>query len=536
MVAQGKCRLVVVGALGAAGLLACVLAAIAVWRGSSVGARRYADLEGLDDDSSSTELDGDAESRIVAFCSDCHPMPSANGFPRQRWHHEVRKGYEYYARSGRNDLDPPPMHLTLTYFRSRAPKELAFPSPEDAPTDLRATFAVENLDWDRRADVGPAIACLRWSRIDADGAPLLLACDMRDGSVAAVDLRSARARPRVLARLSQPCHVEPSDLDGNGTIDLVVADLGSFSAVDHDRGRVVWLRRPVAAGSFEEVVLASGLGRVADARPADFDADGDLDLIVAEFGHYRTGGIHLLRNVAAAGESPHFERQEIDPRPGTIHLPVHDFNHDGRPDFVALVSQEYEAVDLFVNQGDAAFNRCNLWAGPDLTFGSSGIELADLDQDGDLDVLYTNGDTFDNSCANASHGVQWLENLGDLRFAYHRLADLTGAYRALAGDVDLDGDLDVIVVAWLPRQIKPHSLRSAPLATVLCMEQTSPRCFVRHTLKTGLPRYATLEMADFDNDGDIDFAVGAQQDLQEKSPPTVPPIAVWWNQVISAAE
>ena len=536
MVAKRKYRLVGVGTLGVTGFLACVIVILAVWRGSSSGARRYRHLQRLDDDLSSAALDGDTESRIVAFCADCHAMPSADGFPRERWHYEVRKGYEFYARSGRNDLEPPPMHLTLTYFRSRAPEHLAFPAPEEAQTDLRATFTVEQLDWDRNADVRPAIACLRWSRIDADGAPVLLACDMRDGSVAAVDLRSERAHPRVLARLSQPCHVEPCDLDGNGAIDLVIADLGSFSAVDHDRGRVVWLRRREAVVSFEEVVLASGLGRVADVRPADFDADGDLDLIVAEFGHYHTGGIFLLRNVAAAGESPRFESQELDPRPGTIHLPVHDFNRDGRPDFVALVSQEYECVDLFVNQGDAKFNLSNLWAGPDLTFGSSGIELADMDQDGDLDILYTNGDTFDNSYANPSHGVQWLENLGNLQFAYHRLADVPGAYRALAGDMDLDGDLDIIVAAWLPQQVRPLNLRAAPLASILCLEQTSRGCFVRHTLEAGPPRYAALEMADFDNDGDLDFAAGSQMDLQGTSLPGVSPIAVWWNQVIPAAE
>ena len=349
MVAKRKYRLVGVWTLGVTGFLACVIVILAVWRGSSSGARRYRHLQRLDDDLSSAALDGDTESRIVAFCADCHAMPSADGFPRQRWHY-------------------------------------------------------------------------------------------------------------------------------------------------------------------------------------------DLDLIVAEFGHYHTGGIFLLRNVAAAGESPRFESQELDPRPGTIHLPVHDFNRDGRPDFVALVSQEYECVDLFVNQGDAKFNLSNLWAGPDLTFGSSGIELADMDQDGDLDILYTNGDTFDNSYANPSHGVQWLENLGDLQFAYHRLADVPGAYRALAGDMDLDGDSDIIVAAWLPQQVRPLNLRAAPLASILCLEQTSPGRFVRHTLETGSPRHATLEMADFDNDGDLDFAAGSQLDLQGTSLPGVSPIAVWWNQVIPAAE
>ncbi len=502
-----------------------------VTRGSS----RHEDVDLAGGDWASTTLDGKAEARIVAFCSDCHALPAADAFPRDRWHREVQRGYEFYARSGRNDLDPPPMEWTVAYYRARAPQRLVFPPTVEAAGELAATFSQEELPLDAGADARPEIAHLRWAKLDPDRSPLLLVCDMRFGYVAAADLGEPRPQPRVLARLGNPCHIEPCDLDEDGLTDLVVADLGSFRPADHDRGRVVWLRRQQSAGPMEEIVLVSGLGRVADAQPADFDADGDLDLIVAEFGHYRTGKILLLRNEAPDGESPRFEPETIDSRPGTIHVPVHDFNGDGYADFVALVSQEAEAVDLFINltglshnrQGgvpraevtgsvrssgdgpeDGRFQLHNLWAGPDLTFGSSGIQLVDLDQDGDMDVLYTNGDAWDNWYLEPSHGIQWLENRGGLTFAYHRLADMPGAYRALAGDIDLDGDLDILTVAWFPTPVKPPEVVAEPPVSILCLEQTEPGVFVRHTLETGSPYYATLEMADFDGDGDLDFAVG----------------------------
>lgn len=536
MVGDRKYRPILAGTLAIAAFLACAIVALVVWQVSSSGGKRHPYLQDPRDDSSPVALDSETESRITAFCGDCHAMPRAESFPRDRWHHEVRKGYEYYARSRRSDLDPPPIHQTIAYFRSRAPKRLVFAEPGEAQTGLSATFTVERLNWGRNADVQPGISYLRWSRLYGDDNPVLLACDMRDGNIAAVDLRDREPHPEVLARLSQPCHAEPCDLDRNGTIDLVVADLGSFCAVDHQRGRVVWLRRQEAGDSFEEVVLASGLGRVADVRPADLDGDGDLDLIGAEFGHYLTGSIFLLRNVAGRGERPRFELDEIDPRPGTIHVPLHDFDRDGRLDFMALVSQEFECLDLFVNQGNAQFNPYTIWAAPDLTFGSSGIELVDMDQDGDMDILYTNGDTFDNLYANPSHGVQWLENLGGLQFAYHRLTDMPGAYRALAGDVDLDGDLDVVVVAWLPQQVKPPSLREAPLTSILCLEQTSRGSFARHTLEAGSPHHAALELADFDGDGDLDFATGFHPGLDAARSPSMPHVAVWWNQVIPTDE
>jgi hypothetical protein len=61
-----------------------------------------------------------------------------------------------------------------------------------------------------------------------------------------------------------------------------------------------------------------------------------------------------------------------------------------------------------------------------------------LDQDGDLDILYTNGDAFDYipSLPRPWHGVQWLENLGGLEFTYHRLAAFDGAYLTDRGSHD----------------------------------------------------------------------------------------------------
>ncbi len=535
MVGERKHRLLRVGALGIAGFLASVIAIFVVWRASSNGAKRDRYLHLLHDNRLPLTLDRDTESRIVAFCGDCHATPRAESFPRDRWHYGVKKGYEFYARSGRTDLDPPPLHLTIDYFRSRAPEQPVFPEPEEAETELHASFTLEKLPLDRNAEFLPEISHLRWTRLGPDEDSVLLACDMRIGYVAAVDLRDPRPRLRVLAELDNPCHVEPCDLDGDQAIDLVVADQGGYRPYDHHRGRVVWLRRQDEEDSFEEIVLASGLARAVDVRPADFDADGDLDLIVAEFGWYRAGGIVLLRNVAAPGERPLFERDELDRRPGTIHVPVHDFNHDGRPDFAALVSQEYECVDVFINRGDAPFNQYTLWAGPDLTFGSSGIELVDLDQDGDMDVLYTNGDAWDNNYANPSHGVQWLENRGRLEFAYHRLTDMPGACRALPGDIDLDGDLDIVAVAWLPPDVKPASVAATSLGSILCLEQTEPGVFVRHTLEKGSPYYATLELADFDNDGDLDFAVATGPHVASTRQESYW-LAVWWNQVASTRE
>ncbi|MCR4412624.1 MAG: VCBS repeat-containing protein, partial [Thermoguttaceae bacterium] len=232
-------------------------------------------------------LDEETVAQIREFCGDCHAVPSPESFHRNAWTEEVAMGYDFYARSGRTDLVAPPMDRTVAYFRARAPEHITYPTPPEATKPFAATFAVERLSPGGPSRLLPAIADLRWCRLRAEGQPVLVACDM-NGAVVALDVLQRRQGVETLAMLRNPCHVEPCDLDADGLVDLVVADLGSFQAADHDRGRVVWLRQN-RAGHFDEVVVAAGLGRVDDVRPADFDADGDTDLLVADFGFHRTG-------------------------------------------------------------------------------------------------------------------------------------------------------------------------------------------------------------------------------------------------------
>src|SRR5439155_3141903 len=159
---------------------------------------------------------------------------------------------------------------------------------------------------------------------------------------------------RVLAKLPVPAHAEVIDLDGDGNLDLIVACLGSFEPTDSRTGSVVWLRGS-ADGAFTAIPLLEGLGRVADVQAADFNRDGKLDLVVAVFGWRKTGEVLYLENRTTDWSRPEFVPTPIDDRHGAIHVPVVDLNRDGRPDFVALISQEHETVVAYVNQGDGTF-------------------------------------------------------------------------------------------------------------------------------------------------------------------------------------
>ena len=95
----------------------------------------------------------------------------------------------------------------------------------------------------------------------------------------------------------------------------------------------------------------------------------------------------------------------LDPRPGAINVPFVDVDGDGRLDLVVLLSQHHETVVAYLNDGEGGFEPKTIFEAPRPDWGSSGIEVTDLDGDGDPDVVLVSGDTLDTFVLKPHQGV-----------------------------------------------------------------------------------------------------------------------------------
>jgi hypothetical protein len=370
------------------------------------------------------------------------------------------------------------------------------PPAEGPPTTFFTATAVGDPI---RGEERPRIAAVAIADLDRDGLVDVLACDALRNRVSWIRQSPKGVYTEVpVADIAAPAHVEAIDFDRDGDLDLVIAALGVLMPNNNRVGSVIVLEND-GRQHFTPHVLADHIARVADARAADFDGDGDLDVAVAGFG-YDDGETSWLENMGGW----RFAQHVLLRLSGPINAIAADINGDHFTDIVALVSQEWEEIWAFVNDGRGRFTQKMIWGSTNQDFGSSWISLADMNKDGTLDIVYSNGDAFDYAPPNSRpwQGVQWLENKGNLQFLFHRIADLQGASSPQAADVDGDGDLDLVVVSANSDWNDP----TAP--SLLWLENNGRMEFTKHRIASSPTHLITLAIGDLDGDGKPDLVTG----------------------------
>jgi hypothetical protein len=237
--------------------------------------------------------------------------------------------------------------------------------------------------------------------------------------------------------------VAAGDIDSDGDLDLFAPDAwGGPDALLINDGK----------GTFTNEIaqrLSSSHSRAGSARFADVDADGDLDLLVGDWGTNPPQGawsVHLFLNSGTGTFTPADARlPSTAGADGTGPVDLDLVDADGDFDLDLLIDAHNGNAQLWLNDGSGTFTD----ASAQLANQPSGLHynpaVCDVDGDGDLDVWIDNGATGMNE--------QLLINSGNGTFTDQTAIRVTGNSSGADDnglaclDVDGDGDLDVAIAS-----------------------------------------------------------------------------------------
>ena len=246
---------------------------------------------------------------------------------------------------------------------------------------------------------------------------------------------------------SEGSSVQAADIDGDGDQD-VVSTMTSGRVSWHENLGASWAEHAIDSHTFN-----------FDSIPVDLDRDGDIDVV-------NTGaeGARWYANVNGDG-SAWSAAQLIGSLGGNIRrLGGGDLDGDGDFD-VVLVSPDLDTVEWYENtSGDgSAWIERTISTSAD---GVWGVAVADLDADGDLDVVSSslNSDEIVVHENAAGDGSVWTGRLVSV------LAD--SPYGLAVGDIDGDGRVDLasnsrddFEVAWYPNRGGQYGFSGTDIST-----------------------------------------------------------------------
>jgi hypothetical protein len=249
----------------------------------------------------------------------------------------------------------------------------------------------------------------------------------------------------------------PLDVDGRHGIDLVAGGKGKGAAIG-------WFEAPpqardLAEWKWHELRRA---GWLMSLLPSDMDGDGDLDVVYSD----RKGasrGAGWLENPGVAAASRDWKDHAIGGEgKDCMFLSVADLDADGRED-VLLAVQPKEILwlrRLSTNGREWEPHSIPL---PEPTGIVKAVSAGDIDLDGGLDLVFSCEQAKD-----PAEGLMWLSADGDPRMGKwiaHRMSGVDGVKHDLVAlvDLDSDGDLDAMTteevknlgVIWYENPVRP---------------------------------------------------------------------------------
>ena len=237
----------------------------------------------------------------------------------------------------------------------------------------------------------------------------------------------------------------------------------SYCTPEAYRGDTCWLFHNRGNGTFEDVTARCGIfdtsSKSLGVTMIDADIDGWPDLFVANDTQpnklYRNLRNGTFRDVAVEAGLAFSTEGKARAGMGTDSA---DFDNSGTPG-IAVTNFDNEMIGLFRPQGRGLFEDVALKAGVGVPSRNSlgfGVAFADLDLDGDLDLIVANGH-IDETVRNIHGNVGYAQpphlffNQGNGTFrdvaaeAGHDFAQPRVGRGLACADFDRDGDIDVLI-------------------------------------------------------------------------------------------
>jgi hypothetical protein len=298
------------------------------------------------------------------------------------------------------------------------------------------------------------------------------------------------------------------DVDGDGDLDVVI--------VKNLRGHLLWFEnsgKPTDGKLWRRHVITTDLPGAYDVALADFDKDGDLDVAASSW--VLGNQFAWFENDGTPAEG-HWKKQMIEKDVAeTRTMRAADFDGDGDMDLLGTGRKVHHVI-WYENDRDAGSVAWKKHFIDDKSLCPAHGNPADMDGDGDLDVVMALGFYYrpgsanlDASLRREDNQVVWYENDGKPAAGLWRKhvigPKFDDAFEAVAGDLDGDGDVDVAATSW-----------RNPGRVVWFENHGDPKGhWTRHMLKNNWRSANQIIIADFNGDGRPDIAACAEHGSYE---------------------
>lgn len=300
------------------------------------------------------------------------------------------------------------------------------------------------------------------------------------------------------------------DLDEDGYLDILSVHESDTEYDGQARGyvRIAWGSSSAAHWELETLAEGPEVAAAEDLALADFDGDGDIDIVVAS----ELAPLLYIENPGSGRNASDWPRSAIETKHGRgsfIRVAAADLDGDGRPELIAAnkgsqnpnpeTTQNQNPILLF--QLPEHPLQTGHWR--EQVVGKLRIPInaraVDMDDDGDLDIL---------AGSRGERRILWYENQGSLNFverpiSIQMLPDdiLPTGFKLDYVDIDNSGKKNILLVAW-PGIILKLSAQDETLSNWRWQK-----------IADLLPdRLVSIGLGDIDNDGDLDIFSGSYSD------------------------